>query len=74
MKSGQCPKFNNMTVYKKTGGIGFGEGGYIYVYTQGSTYPDKTEDYICTTCRYYERYVTNKEKLADVTQTWEKVR
>jgi len=73
MKSGQCPKCNNPTVYKKTEGIAFGDGRNIKVYTSAVTMPVPTEDYVCTTCGYFERYVMDKEKLQAVTETWEKI-
>ena len=73
MKSGQCPKCNNMTVYKKTEGVGFGGGDKIYVYTSAMTRAVPPEDYVCTTCGYFERYISDREKLDSVAQNWEKV-
>ena len=73
MKSGQCPKCNSLTVYKKPEGIAFGDGRNIKVYTSAVTMPVPAEDYICTTCGYFERYINDREKLDSVAQNWEKV-
>ena len=73
MKSGQCPKCNNATVYKKSEGIAFGDGRNIKVYTSAVTIPVPAEDYVCATCGYFERYITDEDKLGSVAQNWEKV-
>jgi hypothetical protein len=33
----------------------------------------QTEDYICSTCGYFEIYIADQKKLNDVAQKWEKV-
>lgn len=74
MKTGQCPKCNNQTVYKKTeNGISYGSAKGVYVYTSAVTMPSGSEDYICTTCGYFERYIIDREKLDAVAKKWDKV-
>jgi len=73
MKSGQCPKCNTTTVYKKSEGIAFGDGRNIKVYTSAVTIPVPSEDYVCTNCGYFERYIMDRDKLDSVAQNWENV-
>ena len=73
MRSGICPKCNTPTVYHKRGGIGFGGGDGVYVYTSWATRASEADHYICTNCGFFETYVANEKKLAEVTSAWEKV-
>lgn len=72
MRSGLCPKCGTPTVYRKRDGIGQG-GSRVYVRTSLMTSPSPAECYICTRCGYFEMYVVDDEKMAEVTSTWEKV-
>ena len=73
MRSGICPKCQTPTVYRKPDGIGIGDGTGVYVRTSWATRASKTEDYICTRCGYFETYVLDEKKMAEVTSAWEKV-
>jgi hypothetical protein len=46
----------------------------ISIYTKGwINTPSPVDLYICTRCGYFERYVVDAQKMAEVTGTWEKV-
>jgi hypothetical protein len=72
MKNGKCPKCGSATIYTKPGGLGFGNISQVFIYLK-SGYPASTKAYICTTCGYYEVYVTATSVLAEVAQSWQKV-
>lgn len=72
MRSGLCPKCKTPTVYRKTDGIGLGGRG-VYVRTSWATAASPAECYVCTRCGYFEMYVLDEKKMAEVTSTWEKV-
>jgi predicted nucleic-acid-binding Zn-ribbon protein len=73
MKSGQCPKCKNQMVYKSKSGIGYRKRDTFYVFTSAMVMPTPTEDYVCTTCGYFETYIADQGKLNEVAQKWEKV-
>ena len=75
MKNGFCPKCQTPTVYRKLNGIshgGSGAGG-VFVYTSWMTSTSKVENYICSRCGYFESYVMDENKMAEITRTWEKI-
>ena len=73
MKSGNCPKCEAQTVYRKRDGIGFGGGG-TFVYTRDGASASDVDYYVCTTCGYFEAYIADEEKLMDVGRYWWKVK
>jgi hypothetical protein len=74
MRSGTCPKCEAPTVYRRQRGIGIGgSGGTVHVQTSWVTTPSPVESYICTRCGYFENYVVDDKKMAEVVNTWEKV-
>jgi hypothetical protein len=75
MSRGLCPKCQTPTVYRMLNGISSGGGshGTVYVRTSWITSPSPVESLICTRCGYYENYVVDERKMAEITNTWEKV-
>ena len=75
MRRGLCPKCQTPTVYRKLNGISYGGsgGGTVYVYTSWITSASPVESLICTRCGYFENYVVDEKKMAEITNTWEKV-
>ena len=73
MRSGICPKCKTPTVYRKRGGLGFGGGDGVYVRTAWATRASEAEHYICTRCGFFEIYVVDEQKMAEVTSAWEKI-
>ena len=75
MRRGLCPKCQTPTVYRRLNGISSGSGmnGSVYVHTSWITSPSPVESLICTRCGYFENYVVDERKMAEITNTWEKV-
>ena len=75
MRRGLCPKCQTPTVYRKLNGISYGGSGTgtVYVYTSWITSPSPVESLICTRCGYFENYVVDDRKMAEITKTWEKL-
>ena len=70
MRDGKCPKCSSTTVYTKQGGVG---DTHIHVHTTFVSLPVEVVSYVCTTCGYFENYITNRDKLDDVAKKWEQV-
>jgi hypothetical protein len=70
MRSGQCPKCSAATVYTKAGGVG---DSHIHVHTSLISIPVPVVSFVCATCGYFEQYIADAEKLADVARKWEHV-
>lgn len=73
MKNGHCSSCESMTVHVKTGGVGFGSSDKIYVYTSAATRAVPMTTYVCTTCGYFESYIADVKKLAEVAKNWPRV-
>jgi predicted nucleic-acid-binding Zn-ribbon protein len=74
MRRGLCVKCGTPTVYRKLNGISQGGGtAGAYVYTSWLTSASMVENLICTRCGYFETYVVDERKMAEVVNTWEKV-
>jgi hypothetical protein len=75
MRRGLCVKCGTPTVYRKLNGIGHGGdgGGAVYVRTSWLTAASTVENLVCTRCGYFETYVVDDKKMAEITNTWEKV-
>ena len=70
MKSGTCPKCQSLNVFKKKKGVTY-EGG-VYVYTGIITAASPIMSYVCTDCGYFENYIDDQGKLADVANKWQR--
>ncbi len=75
MRRGLCPKCQTPTVYRKLDGIGYGgsTSGAVFVYTSWMTSASHVENLICTRCGYFETYIVDEKKMAEIVNTWEKV-
>lgn len=75
MKRGVCVKCGARTVYAKESGISFDQGKKTSVIVKtGMVKSDsEAEAFICTSCGYYEIYVTDHKKLRDVEKKWRQV-
>jgi len=71
MRRGLCPKCQTPTVYRKLDGISHGgEGsGAVYVRTSWLTASSHVENLICTRCGYFETYVVDERKMAEIANT-----
>jgi DNA-directed RNA polymerase subunit RPC12/RpoP len=72
MLTGQCPSCGSKTVFMKQKGIEVGGGTDVLVHTSpgADLKPTSTDDYICTTCGYFERHLSNLIKLNEVAESW----
>ena len=75
MRRGLCPKCQTPTVYRKLVLIGYGgsASGAVFVYTSWITSASPVESLICTSCGYFENYIVDDKKMAEIANTWEKV-
>lgn len=72
MKSGKCPKCGSATIYTEHKGMSFGDGG-VHVYMDVISKATPLDHYICTTCGFFEAYLTDPAKLESVAARWTKV-
>ncbi|MBC7929472.1 MAG: hypothetical protein H7Z38_02795 [Rubrivivax sp.] len=73
MRRGLCPKCQTPTVYRKIDGISQGGASLVHVHTSWLTAASHVENLICTRCGYFETYVVDERKMAEITTSWEKV-
>ena len=71
MNSGTCPRCQSSNVFKKRKGVNYDRG--VYVYTGIMTSASPFVSYVCTGCGYFENYITDRDKLADVAAQWQRV-
>jgi hypothetical protein len=45
----------------------------VFIYTSILTRPSPLVTFICSTCGYFEHYVNDPGKLAEVAKTWVKI-
>ena len=74
MKDGTCPKCGANEVRTTRDGFGYRDGeprstSRPSMLTEGSA----VDTYLCTGCGYYERFVVDAGKLAEVAQKWPRV-
>jgi hypothetical protein len=72
MKDGTCPRCQAKTVYAQRNGIYSGRGS-PYVKTGAMNAASPVDSYLCTTCGYYENYVVDPPKLAEVARLWKHI-
>jgi hypothetical protein len=70
MKNGKCPKCGSATVYSIANGVMPGGRPRQYIGFGGIYSAVDCLTYLCATCGYYENYITDQKKLADVVQKW----
>jgi hypothetical protein len=75
MRRGLCVKCGTPTVYRRLNGISHGGGtsGGVFVHTSWLTSASAVEHLICTRCGYFESYVVDERKMAEIVNNWEKV-
>ena len=74
MKNGICPKCGSATIYSKADGLKYSAmRGVVFVETGGITMASSAIAYVCTTCGYFENYITDQSKLSGVLKNWQKV-
>jgi hypothetical protein len=74
MLNGRCPRCDSKTVYKILNGVTSAAGKNVYVRGAalfGSPATDRMT-MACTTCGYYENYLTDKAILKKIAEKWDK--
>ena len=76
MKDGKCPKCNATTVYTRTKGIRFGNGGlYVDISSEFVSRSVKEVDYyICISCGYFETYLVDPGRLQAIAKAVRRAR
>ncbi len=69
MKNGQCDKCGSNTVHTLVNGLA-PAGRREYIGFGGVYTGVDVETFLCVTCGYYENYVTDTKRLAEVAQRW----
>lgn len=73
MLNGKCPRCNARSVFRKINGVTSGDK-HIYVRGLGFSTPRTDRmTLVCTTCGYYEDYITDKAILKKVSAKWDRV-
>jgi hypothetical protein len=62
---------NTWTISSEYAGVNYAKG--VYVYTGVMTSVSPYVSYVCTDCGYFENYIDDRAKLADVASKWERV-
>ena len=74
MRDGKCRSCGALSVFARQNGIKVGDAANgVFVYTSWATSPVQTVAFVCASCGYFEHYVTDQQKLAEVAQTWTRV-
>jgi predicted nucleic-acid-binding Zn-ribbon protein len=73
MKNGICPKCGSASVYSKSNVLGFGDGNGVFVYVSTLTTRTPILALVCSTCGYFENYIADPGKLAEVAKKWAQV-
>jgi hypothetical protein len=73
MRNGTCPSCHATTVYSKPGGVGISDRPVIHVYTGAISRAVPFVSFVCTTCGYFENFIADANKLAEVAQKWQPV-
>lgn len=74
MRDAICPKCGESTVYTTETGIGIERAGNKVAVTlsrkQWRQKSSATTDYVCVSCGYYERYLTDRGLLDRIAAEW----
>ena len=73
MKNGKCVKCGSSTVYSLANGVVPGGRVREYIQFDGMYSAADVLSFLCTTCGYYENYVTDAKKLSAVANKWPQV-
>lgn len=74
MRDGKCRSCGSLTVFARQNGIKIGDAtNGVYVFTSLWTMPVQTVSFLCASCGYFEHYITDRQKLSEVAQTWTRV-
>lgn len=72
MRTGLCPKCGSGNVFMKEDGIRIGDNG-LRIPTGMIVKHSPYISYVCTDCGYFENYIIDHNKLAEIAQQWKSV-
>ncbi|MCU0498853.1 MAG: hypothetical protein MUF87_15990 [Anaerolineae bacterium] len=73
MRDGICPKCGSNDVYKRRNGLHDGDrDGRVTLITGPLNSPSPTMAYVCANCGYFELYIDDTIKLAQISEHWER--
>jgi hypothetical protein len=72
MRDGRCSKCGSTTVYSQAGGVFF-YNNTVHVHTSALDRAVPFVSFVCASCGYFENYIADGAKLAEVARTWAKV-
>jgi len=71
MKSGTCPKCQSTDVRMTQDGFSWPKAkAGVHLKTEMVVQASPMNTYVCTACGYFEHYVADPGKLAEVAQLW----
>jgi predicted nucleic-acid-binding Zn-ribbon protein len=73
MRTGLCPKCGSGNVFMKKEGVRISDDG-LRIPTGMIVQHSPYISYVCTDCGYFENYIVDKPKLAEIAQKWDAVR
>ena len=73
MKTGKCPKCNSHEVFSGAG-VALKKGPFgSNSIPIGLTSIAALDNFVCTECGYVESYISDPEKLVEISRKWEKI-
>ena len=74
MRNGTCIKCGSATVHMKPNGLQLGESMRgVFIVTSMLTMASPFVTFLCSNCGYFENYVNDPAKLAEVRERWVKI-
>jgi len=73
MRSGTCPKCGGAEVHGARGSFSWGGEQGVRIKTSPLVRGSQVDTYICASCGYFEHYVADPGKLAEVADVWPRV-
>ncbi len=73
MRSGVCPKCGTAAVHAARGNFSWGAEQGVRIVTSPFVRGTQVDTFICTRGEYFEHYIADPAKLAEVANTWGRV-
>lgn len=73
MRRGVCPKCGAAEVHAARGKFSWGAEQGVRVATSALVRGSQVDTYICARCGYFEHYLADEGKLAEVAERWGRV-
>ena len=73
MRSGVCPKCGAAEVHGARGAFSWGAEQGVRIRTGPAVRGSQVDTYVCAGCGFFEHYVADPGKLAEVASSWARV-